>query len=156
MQTTSPPYPNRRSLRGRFLRRVTAPEASLAEWWSAGVGVVWGLWLANPWVDAFGSLPVYQEMSKLAPDWAWGITVAAGGIFQLHSLWNGVYGWRRAASFGGCVTWLFVGLCMFASAPTSTGPPVYISLGALQAVIYLRLKVEAIKAAQELARRGRA
>ncbi len=148
MSSTPPPYPNRRSIRGRFLRRITKPDATLAEWWSGYAAIAWGACLANPFADPFASLPVYRSMASLAPAWVWGLVVLVGGTFQLRSLSVGVYVWRRAAAFGGFVTWLFVGLCMWASAPTSTGPPVYVMLAALQAAIYWRLKIEAIKATQ--------
>jgi len=148
MPSTVSPYPDRRSWRSRFLRRVTKPEATLAEWWSGCVAVMWGMWLMNPWADPFATAPVYRSMAALAPSWTWGLIVSMIGVSQLRSLWTGGYEWQRGAFFAACVAWLFVGLCMLASSPSNTGAPVYVSLSLLQAAIYWRLKVDLIRSIQ--------
>ena len=45
--------------------------------------LMWGIWIANPWMNSFPSSPIFREMGHLAPETAWGLVVGAIGLFQM-------------------------------------------------------------------------
>lgn len=76
----------------------------------AAWAIVWGCWVGNPWWNVFPSSPTFRVMGLIAPEWLWGIAVAATGMGQLVALYNVSLRWRYRISVTGFQLWTFVTL----------------------------------------------
>ena len=60
--------------------------------------VVWGLWIGNPFFDAFtAQAGLYNEMANFMPEWGWGLHAVAIGTAILYGV---LYRWPRGLAWG--------------------------------------------------------
>lgn len=100
--------------------------------------IAWGGWVLLPF-DAFASSATFALMAKLAPEWAWGITLLALGAAHFAIVLVGAIKARRAAVFVGAFAWTVIALIFILSNPLSTATVTYSLLAILNALAFLRL-----------------
>lgn len=81
------------------------------EWWSATNALVWGLWIFNPYVDVFSTVPGFATMA-IIPEWVWGLYAIVASSVQLYGRRKHDLRLERYGSRGLVVLWLFVAGCL--------------------------------------------
>lgn len=90
---------------------------------SAGVAIVWGLFVINPYVDLFDRYPqIYKPMAQLAPEWIWGLAFVASGVVAFRCAG---WGTRRRALMLMTIVYSFFACLFFLGDKTSPGWGVY-------------------------------
>lgn len=87
-------------------------DVHLLEFWTSLTAVAWGLWLANPEVVLFGTVPPFQYMAWVAPEWVWGTVLALAGLFSLLGLFKQSSVMRHRAALIQSALWVCVFLAL--------------------------------------------
>lgn len=93
---------------------------------------MWGLWLLLPF-QTFGGTRSFSVMDAVAPEWAWGLLMGAGGAGAIIGALLERMRWVQFGTLTCFYMWGAISVATVASHPTSTGVPVYtvLSLSAL-------------------------
>jgi hypothetical protein len=122
------------------------------EWFLGLEALLWGLFILQPWIATFDSLPVAYSVIGWLPEWF------VGGFFTLHgslscwALWRTLtappdsdrrywVGWCRRAALVSAGAWSLVLTSFLFAAPGSTATPIYLGLTCASAWVYLRLRL---------------
>lgn len=99
--------------------------------------VMWGIWVGNPFWDAFLVAP-HPHFLEIAPEWFWGTMVGVVGGAQVAAVTIDTYKIRKLVAFVSLCTWIFI-LCTF-GAQRILGPAtsLYFVITFTQAWVYLR------------------
>jgi hypothetical protein len=87
-------------------------------------GALWGAFLLLP-QDTFASTPTFNSMELLAPEWAWGLAIMSGGLWQLASMSMEHHRSRRISALGGALTWAFISVLFALANIASTAVIIY-------------------------------
>lgn len=68
---------------------------------------IWGLWLALPW-PTFNTGPVYEVMSTLAPEIAWGVAAMCIGALIIWGVTSQTYKALLRGALAGFYYWLVI------------------------------------------------
>lgn len=74
--------------------------------------LLWGFWVGNPFWTVFDQAQVFQFMTIIMPEWAWGILAFSVGLLMLWGVSKNSYRSLRLGSLAGFYYWLF-GACNF-------------------------------------------
>jgi len=101
--------------------------------------VAWGIWVLNPFWDAFASSPTFSVMQKIAPEDIWGVLgLLLGGSLLYGSIrqYRPVMRW---STLGLCLFWLIVTISVGISNVKGPGLIAYAVYTWLNALAHLRL-----------------
>lgn len=101
--------------------------------------LAWGLWVLNPLQDTFTSTPSFQALAQFGPEWAWGMTVALLGAWQLLAALYGSPAVRQVAAWGMLLMWLFLAMLFAVGNVRGTGLPLFSTDALFEGVIIWRL-----------------
>lgn len=102
-----------------------ADDFSVAERMMATFGMIWGVWLLNPFVNTFATSRSYTAMAGIAGEFWWGIAGLTLGAFQRATWAYDLRQRRRRSSFLMGMYWLFIAVSFAFSNPEGTGFPIY-------------------------------
>jgi hypothetical protein len=123
----------------RQIEKLFGCELHYAEYILAGVAVLWGVWLLNPWGVSFGTTKTFQIMAAMAPEEVWGGALALTGLTLIYGLRRDLRWLRRRACFYLFVLWLLVAVATLIANPLSSAFPSYLGYSCLCLFAYLRL-----------------
>lgn len=101
------------------------------------IALMWGLWLANPWLESFDSSPSYAALAQVLPEWAWGLVMIALGVLTLYSISQQFGRLRRWLSLIHVIFWMFVSTLLAIGNLSSAGIPVYYVIAFLALFFYV-------------------
>ena len=105
------------------------------------LGVIWGLWILNPFIDPF-ELEFYNSFLCLAPGWVWGLGVFLIGLFTIiAAVCKHKYYFRATALLINIFLWSFIASRFLVAVYASTGFPVYFIVALTAVWLYLRLTI---------------
>lgn len=99
----------------------------------------WGLWLANPFWNVFTRAPLYNFMSKIAPEWVWGGIAVAAGFAIIHGVFRPSY---KALIFGALVGyfhWMVIAIMYFGGDWRNTGGLTALTFSVYSGFIWLNI-----------------
>jgi len=99
--------------------------------------MTWGLWLCNPRIDF--TLEAYAVLAMMAPQHAWGGTIAALGLVQMIALYRENRKWRKYVLCAQLTIWLLVAFGLGIRNFYSTALTTYFWIAILHGVFWLRL-----------------
>lgn len=103
--------------------------------------VLWGLWVANPFWDAFQSAQLFNHLGMIAPEAFWGVLAIFCGLVTIRGAWKRSY---RALVMGAGVVgwhWLMIATFYFMGDWTNTGGITSLTFAVYAAYIYLNIRV---------------
>lgn len=105
------------------------------------VGVLWGLWVANPYAATF-VLPSYAAfLSSGIPEWIWGLGYVVLGLATIIAALSKIHNLRLATIFMNILAWMFIAVMFIMAAPANTAFPIYITLSIFAIWLHIRLVV---------------
>lgn len=104
--------------------------------------ILWGLWVANPWIDTFTHTALYAQLLEVIPaEWVWGGIAIAFGVLTL----TGLVKHRPKTLFYGAgasgIHWFIISIFYFMGDITNTGGITALFIGILSTYIYLNCKL---------------
>jgi hypothetical protein len=111
--------------------------------------LTWGLWVVNPWANAFDSSGIFKLMDTLAPEWLWGALVGAVGLFQMITLFTPKCKLRAFAAILSMFTLFAMSMLVAFSNPLSTAMTSYLVIAICAWLGYTELLADV-----ETARKG--
>lgn len=100
-------------------------EGALLEFFMAFLSLVWGLWLISPYWDTFSATSAFTIMAQLAPEWLWGSTMTAVGIFKMYTILAENHRAKHYAFLAALFVWACVAISFIDASPYAVGSPVY-------------------------------
>lgn len=101
---------------------------------------LWGGWLLGTW-SVFGTAPIFDTLSDIGPEWAWGITAVLVGIAVLVGALRPSYGSLMRGT-GVCgAFWLFIGINTLVGDWQNTAGLTYLFVATYSWFAYLNVKV---------------
>jgi hypothetical protein len=103
--------------------------------------VLWGLWVANPFWDAFASAAIFSKLGLLAPEVFWGCLAIFCGLVTIRGAWRRSY---RALVIGAGTAgwhWFMISIFYFLGDWTNTGGITSLTFAIYAAFIYLNIRV---------------
>ena len=108
------------------------------EMMSGMLALFWGIILLLPF-DTFSSTPSYFAMQTIAPEIAWGLAVAIGGMAQMISvLFLSNYARKLTAGISIFIWWFVAGMFIVSNS-ISTAVPVYSIIALSSSWSFIRL-----------------
>jgi hypothetical protein len=102
---------------------------------------VWGLWVATPLWDVFGTADLYSYMSQLAPELFWGLAAVVAGVVIVWGVIRNSYRSLIIGSWIGFMHWFLISALYFFGDWQNTGGITALAIGIYSAFVYLNLKV---------------
>lgn len=122
-----------------FLVRLFGHQVLYPEWQNAVAAILWGLWVLNPWGDAFTGAPPMVLMLHVAPEWLYGgVALALGGL-KAFALGSHRPCLRKQTALLLALFWLLISILIAFSRPASVAVVVYFGYAGSCALAYLRL-----------------
>lgn len=122
-----------------FLVRLLGRAVLYPEWHNAVIAILWGLWVLNPWADAFANAPAFTITIRVAPEWMYG-TVALGlGMSKAFALGSHRPFLRKQVALLLALFWFSISILVALSFPASVAVVVYFGYAGSCALAYLRL-----------------
>jgi len=110
-----------------------------AEFLTASIAVVWGLWLLNPLWTTYTVSPSYAALALLVPEEVLGTGMVIVAISQIIALIFDARAWRRVTALAMAGAWTFAGISfLWSNVPDSSGPT-YVLLALAETWAFLRL-----------------
>ena len=103
--------------------------------------VLWGLWVAAPWWNAFGSAKAFHIMSQIAPEWVWGSVAIIVGLIMIRGVLQSRWGSLTIGALCGFFQWITVSGFFFWGDWQNTGGVTYLMIAVYCAFIWLNLRV---------------
>ena len=117
-----------------FGHRVLYPE-----WQNAVTAILWGLWVLNPWGDAFANNLSFALLIQFLPEWLYGVIALGLGVLKLFALGSHRPCLRKQTTLCLALFWFLLSILIAFSRPASTGVVVYFVFAGSCALAYLRL-----------------
>lgn len=83
--------------------------------------LLWGLWVGNPWWTVFDTAQLFNFMTVIMPEWAWGTVAIIAGIAMLYGVAKDSYGALKNGALSGFYFWLFASINFFLGDWQNTG-----------------------------------
>jgi len=110
-----------------------------AEFLTAMIAVVWGLWLLNPAWITYTVSPSYAALALLVPEEILGAAMVVVALSQIVALLIDARCWRRVTALMMAAAWMFAGISfLWSNVPDSSGPT-YVLLALAETWAFLRL-----------------
>jgi hypothetical protein len=103
--------------------------------------VAWGIWLILP-LDTFSSSQVYSIISRILPEWVWGIIFLTAGILQIYSVHQYHWAFRRLMATVVLFLWVIVDVSLWVSRSSSAASITYLvfALSAMWCVVAISVR----------------
>ena len=90
----------------------------------------WGLWVLNPWSNAFTTAATFIPMAKVGSEIAWGAAYSLVGVAGLLAAWRGSLLVRRVSLILIMFAWMIIAVFYAIGNPYGTGfiPYLYLAL----------------------------
>lgn len=106
---------------------------------------IWGLWLVTPTWDTFSSAPLFEFMSGLAPEWAWGLwSFFAGCLVIYHTAHQNFVNMMRSLGFI-MLHWFTVAWMLWLGDWQNTGGICYTGIAAYSTFLFLNVRINYAK-----------
>jgi hypothetical protein len=112
-----------------WLERAIEREPDDLEMFLAVLSVAWGIVVLNPFADAFQTSASYDSLTKLFPEFVWGLVLIILGAYQLICNLRGIGRHRRSGMYVLSMVWLAIGILCLTSNINSMAGPVYVAFG---------------------------
>lgn len=122
-----------------FLVRLFGYRVLYPEWQNAVAATLWGLWVLNPWGDAFADNTTFALMIQLTPEWLYGAVALGLGALKLFALGSHRPYLRKQTALLLALFWLLISILIAFSRPASVAVVVYFGYAGSCALAYLRL-----------------
>lgn len=122
-----------------FLVRLFGKEVLYPEWQNAVYAILWGLWVLNPWADAFSNTPVFMLTTRVAPEWTYGALALGLGISKAFALGSHRPFLRKQLALLLSLFWFAISILVALSFPASVAVVVYFGYAGSCALAYLRM-----------------
>ena len=103
-------------------------------------GLSWGTWVLLPFFNTFDGT-VYQAFYLVAPPTVWGVVVFFIGLITFLAASTKTYLLRRTMVFLNMILWGFISLLFALTVISSTGVPIFLTLGLYSFWEYIKLTV---------------
>lgn len=81
--------------------------------------IVWGLWVANPFVSSFTNTPLYSVMTAISPELFWGLAVFCIGVVVVYGAVTIKTKPILAGTGLSAAYWLFVSISLLLGQPAN-------------------------------------
>lgn len=109
----------------------------------------WGVWVANPFWNVFGTAAVYSYMESLAPEWFWGVVAIVAGVVITWGVIRNSYRSLLLGSWIGFIHWMLISGLYFAGDWHNTGGLTVLAFALYSAYIHANLKINRRKVDQD-------
>lgn len=103
--------------------------------------VVWGLWVANPFSDAFDNAVVYHSLASHFPEYFWGLVAVAVGLVTVYGAVKRKYRPLVRGAAVACLFWLIIAIFYFIADWTDVGGITALIFAVYSGFIYLNIRV---------------
>lgn len=102
--------------------------------------MLWGMWVANPFVTTFQN-PVYDVMTVVATEIAWGVTFIFAGLNLLYGTVKGSAEAVRRGAFLGWMLWVLVSVMYGMAEPAATMVVTNFCLALMHGWVFIQAKI---------------
>lgn len=110
------------------------------EWLTSIFGIVWGLWVANPYVTTFTSAPIFYYLAELVPELYFGLAVFLVGLTQMSAILSGNRMFRGVAALFSFFTFLTISFFCALGDYQNTAMVVYGTLAVMAVIGYTEVR----------------
>lgn len=103
--------------------------------------IVWGLWVGSPFWSVFSRAPIYSEMHRFAPEWAFGIMAVLAGGMVLRGAWRTSYQALSTGAIVGAMHWITISVLYFSGDWRNTGGVTSLFIGLMMTYLYLNVAI---------------
>lgn len=107
------------------------------EFLCAVFAIWWGIWVANPWWDAFATSTSFAWMARIAPEYVWGLLMLGAGALQLLICFTQQPELHIGVSILNLAVWLLVDVALAKGNWHSTAVVIYTFFVMLQTLLYV-------------------
>lgn len=102
---------------------------------------IWGLWVGNPFWDAFSRADLFTALSSVFPELVWGIFALSVGSIMFYGFIRPSYRTLTRGAWAGFVHWLIIAGGYFAGDWQNTGGITALMIAVYCGFVYLNLRV---------------
>lgn len=125
----------------RFVRDVLQPINTAAISIMGVYTVLWGIWVASPFWDAFERAEAFSIMAHVAPEHVWGVVALIVGCIMIRGVMKRSYRALTIGALAGFFQWITVCGFFFFGDWQNTGGITYLMIAAYCGFIWLNLRV---------------
>jgi len=136
--------PRARSLGVSLYHRLSHPVNPASVIFFAGFTMLWGLWVLNPWWEAFNQSAIYMTLNYFGPEWIWGLLATiCGSVMVYETIRNNSFNACRGA-FLGFIHWIIIGIAFLLGDWQNASWVLCAMISTICAYIYLNVKVNQV------------